>query len=442
MNAQPPTTSGSSLRWKKEPSAGADPEPRPLDADLQPIHASESVPTAPIDVPAAPTTTIELPVAPWESSPGQADLSDPDGATHSGATGPAFLKPLRLVLGLILLMITGAVVGVVLVEVLSSDGDTVMLGDGVDADPWDAGIPPEPWSSDVDWAALAASEDTAAEVETEPEVEESETADAVAEVTAAQERLTELRYYVGPIDGQEGPQLQSAVMAFQKVNGLGADGVLGPATIAALEAPQHPALRGGEANRVEVDLDIQVLYLVKDGQLERILPVSSGNGGSYRTSGGGIAHSLTPVGSYRVERRILGVRNAELGTLYDPLYFYRGWAIHGSNSVPAHPASHGCIRVTRSDATWLFDRVPNGTQVLLYGGVHVFSAGSDAPGTDTPAGDLPGETPPAPNPGNEEGPDPDRDPAPTPTPTPTPTETPTPTPTPTPTESPSDPSES
>jgi hypothetical protein len=37
------------------------------------------------------------------------------------------------------------------------------------------------------------------------------------------------------------------------------------------------------------------------------------------------------------------VREADLGTLYDPQYFYRGWAIHGSNSVPAvRPATAAC----------------------------------------------------------------------------------------------------
>jgi len=237
----------------------------------------------------------------------------------------------------------------------------------------------------------------------------------VTQIAEVQRRLAELRYYVGAIDGAGGPATRSALMAFQKVNDLGADGVLGPQTLAALAAPKAPALRGGEADRIEIDLTRQVLYLVKGGQLSRILPVSSGSGDTYTTSGGGTATSLTPVGTFRIERRIRGVREAALGTLYDPLYFYRGWAIHGSNSVPAYPASHGCVRVTRADATWLFDRAPNGTQVILHGGTHVFAQGSNAAGTDAPAGDTPQDAAPQPTP-PVLPPSPEPEPVPQPTP--------------------------
>ncbi|MEX0658542.1 MAG: L,D-transpeptidase family protein [Egibacteraceae bacterium] len=237
------------------------------------------------------------------------------------------------------------------------------------------------------------------------------------DVVAVQRRLTDLRYYVGPLDGAEGPAMRSAVMAFQKVNGLTVDGAVGATTLAALDTPAQPVLRQGPADRIEIDLNIQVLHLITGGTLERTMPVSSGNGAAYTTSGGGRANSLTPVGHFTVERRIRGVRKAPLGTLYDPLYFYRGWAIHGSNSVPAHPASHGCVRVTRADAVWLFDRAPTGMSVSLYGGQHTFPAGSAAPGTDNPAGDVapvpaPAPPPPPPPPPTEPSPAPSAPPPP------------------------------
>ena len=45
------------------------------------------------------------------------------------------------------------------------------------------------------------------------------------------------------------------------------------------------------------------------------------------------------------------------GNMYKPLYFDGGQAIHGANSVPTNPASHGCarLRVANQDklVAWL-----------------------------------------------------------------------------------------
>lgn len=54
------------------------------------------------------------------------------------------------------------------------------------------------------------------------------------EVVAVQQRLTELGYDPGPVDGYYGYVTQSAVMLFQAVNGLYVDGVVGPYTRNAL----------------------------------------------------------------------------------------------------------------------------------------------------------------------------------------------------------------
>jgi peptidoglycan hydrolase-like protein with peptidoglycan-binding domain len=253
------------------------------------------------------------------------------------------------------------------------------------------------------------------------------------DVKAVQRTLRTLRYFVGVVDGDRDAGFRSAVMAFQKVNGLGADGVVGPKTLAALKHPVAPKLKGsGSGTRVEVDLTRQVLYLVKGGVVARILPVSSGSGARYRTKSGALATALTPVGYYTIERRIVGERHADLGTLYDPQYFYRGWAIHGSNSVPAYPASHGCVRVTRSDATYLLRQIEVGTRVYLYGGSHVFPAGSAAPGTDDPGGDTAEAPVPTPSPTRSPSPSPGPSASPTPSPDPSPTETASPTPSPVP----------
>jgi len=171
---------------------------------------------------------------------------------------------------------------------------------------------------------------------------------------------------------------------------------------------------------------------VKNGAIARIMPVSSGSGRHYLTKSGHTATALSPVGYYQVLRRIIGERKADLGTLYDPEYFYQGWAIHGSNSVPAYPASHGCIRVTRADAKYLLREIGVGTAVYIYGGKFTFTAGSSAPGTTDPGGDTAADPSPTPSP----TPKPSATPSPTPSPTATPSPTPVPTILPTPTKSP------
>jgi peptidoglycan hydrolase-like protein with peptidoglycan-binding domain len=252
------------------------------------------------------------------------------------------------------------------------------------------------------------------------------------DVRAVQTQLTALHYYAGAIDGEPGARLRSAVMAFQKVNGLGADGSIGKITLAALTSPRKPVLKGsGSGTRVELDLTRQVLYVIKEGVITRILPVSSGSGKTYLTKSGHTATALSPVGYYTIQRRIVGERHAELGTLYDPQYFYRGWAIHGSNSVPAYPASHGCVRVTRVDAKYLLDAIHNGTRVYIYGGAHTFTAGSSAPGTNDPGGDTPDSTPvtsPTPSATATAKATPASSPTATPTPNPSPSASPKPTP--------------
>lgn len=192
---------------------------------------------------------------------------------------------------------------------------------------------------------------------------------------AAQQRLTDLGYLIGAVDGAQGQQTTAAVMAFQAVNGLQVDGVLGPQTQAALDGtPVEPTLRGGPATRIEVDLDRQVLHLVEGDRRVVTFKTSTGGGQEYTRGDGSVGVARTPVGEFTITRRIAGERvsSAGLGILYDPLYFLGGFAIHGSNNVPAGPASAGCARLARADAVWLFDRVPNGTPVHLHGGQHTF----------------------------------------------------------------------
>lgn len=60
-------------------------------------------------------------------------------------------------------------------------------------------------------------------------------------VTEMQKRLQELGYYQGKLDGQFGSGTRAAVKAFQRQNGLDADGVAGPKTLTALYSEKAKA---------------------------------------------------------------------------------------------------------------------------------------------------------------------------------------------------------
>ncbi|NBT26542.1 MAG: murein L,D-transpeptidase, partial [Actinobacteria bacterium] len=79
----------------------------------------------------------------------------------------------------------------------------------------------------------------------------------------------------------------------------------------------------------------------------------------------------TPEGTFAIDReRPDGWWNGDLGKIYRPKYFNGGVAIHGSTSVPAYPASHGCVRVSVAamDMIWDKNLLPRGTTVVVHSG--------------------------------------------------------------------------
>jgi peptidoglycan hydrolase-like protein with peptidoglycan-binding domain len=163
-----------------------------------------------------------------------------------------------------------------------------------------------------------------------------------------------------------GRRTRHAVFAFQKHYDLPTDGVFTTQMWSLLEDPIVLPVRK-EQNRVEVDLGKQVLYLVEDGRVSLVVPVSSGNGATYRNSRGGYSRATTPEGKFTFQRKVNGVRRSYLGTLYNPFYFRGGYAIHGSPSVPNYPASHGCIRLTNWDIDLVKTRIALGWTIYVYG---------------------------------------------------------------------------
>ncbi len=191
-------------------------------------------------------------------------------------------------------------------------------------------------------------------------------------VLRLQQHLEDAGFRPGRVDGVFGAATLGAVYAFQKVHGLERDGVIQGEDWAALTTatvPQLPEV-ADQPDRVEVDLDAQILYLVLDHQVEAVLPISSGNGEPYRGRNGRWVRANTPEGSYDFYRRVNGWRISYLGGLYRPFYFRGGYAIHGSTFVPPYPDSHGCIRVELWDMDYLVAKLALGMPVHIYG-VHL-----------------------------------------------------------------------
>lgn len=179
-------------------------------------------------------------------------------------------------------------------------------------------------------------------------------------VQRLQTRLGQLGYWVaGGADGRYGSTTVQAVMAFQKAQGLAADGIAGPATLDALAAASRPLARSGAGTGrvVEIDLARQLLLVVADGVVVEAFNTSTGAPGW-----------TTPTGRFAVDREVDGVRHAPLGDLYRPKYFHRGIAVHGAAEIPAHPASHGCARVhdRAMDHLWETGALAIGTPVWVY----------------------------------------------------------------------------
>ncbi|HZT57898.1 MAG TPA: L,D-transpeptidase family protein [Pyrinomonadaceae bacterium] len=188
------------------------------------------------------------------------------------------------------------------------------------------------------------------------------------EVLEAERLLSELGYWTGEADGKWDAVSRQALVAFQKVERRDRTGVLTLEELQALRGASRPRpLEGGPAH-VEVDISRQVLFFVDDaGVVTKILPVSTGSGARY-SDRGEWAVARTPRGRFAVERKVSGWRRGHLGLMYYPDYFHEGFAIHGSLSVPAYPASHGCVRIPVFAAREFSEMVPIGTPVIVHDG--------------------------------------------------------------------------
>jgi lipoprotein-anchoring transpeptidase ErfK/SrfK len=189
------------------------------------------------------------------------------------------------------------------------------------------------------------------------------------EIRRAEQKLKDLGYWIGSVDGAWDATDRHALIAFQKISGAKPTGMLTRTELNALTRAVPPLPREQKTGRhIEVDIARQVLFLVDtDGKVANILPVSSGSGKNFHENGYPETHAVTPCGHLEVYSRAAGWKKSPLGEMYNPLYIVGGIAIHGSEDMRTYPASHGCIRIPMYASRLLPKMVDKGTPVFVYG---------------------------------------------------------------------------
>ncbi|MEI2654280.1 MAG: L,D-transpeptidase family protein [Microthrixaceae bacterium] len=222
------------------------------------------------------------------------------------------------------------------------------------------------------------------------------------DVRRVEQRLHDLGFFVGEIDGEFDDQTQRAFWAWRKLTeGLSWQDFAVDSSKSAVTpdnwlrmseslviAPRRPS--GDTSTHVEVYLPQQVLIVFTADEPVLIAHISSGEVDSdgnpitfcdtttIDTDAIGqpidppqeaaiCAESKTPGGVFKITRRHDGKRFGPLGGMYRPQYFNYGIAIHGAENVPDHPVSHGAIRVTNAAADALWDTLDTGDDVYVWG---------------------------------------------------------------------------
>jgi peptidoglycan hydrolase-like protein with peptidoglycan-binding domain len=222
------------------------------------------------------------------------------------------------------------------------------------------------------------------------------------DVKQVQQRLTDLGFAPGPVDGQFGGGTQQAVWAFKKlVGGLTFQQLAASDNASAVDnelwqqmqdpiviQPRRPM--GAGRRHVEIYLPLQVMVVFADDKPTLVTHIASGEldasgqpmywceKTTYDTDADGsplpepvvkqeCAYSKTPGGIFRFRRKVAGNRVGPLGGMYNPVYFNYGIAVHGAKSVPKEPASHGCVRINMDIAEYFPDLVKVGDAVYVWG---------------------------------------------------------------------------
>ena len=181
-------------------------------------------------------------------------------------------------------------------------------------------------------------------------------------------RMKELHFDPGHVDDVFDQDTAYAVSTVQKYFGLPRTGVIDRGVDFALThfryTPQEPK---SEPDRVEIDLDKQVLTLYTNWQPQLLTTTSTGSGEHFCGGVDGCQYAITPTGHFHFYELINGWQKGKLGTMWNPYYFNGSIAVHGLASVPNYPASHGCARIPMHVADYFYTLVHQGESVFVFG---------------------------------------------------------------------------
>lgn len=151
-----------------------------------------------------------------------------------------------------------------------------------------------------------------------------------------------------------GSKTARGVLAYRKVNDMNRSMKAGAGLVKKAFSGKggYEVRHPGAGDHLEAPLSKQVLVFAKGDEPYAIYPISSGK-----------SSTPTVTGHYEMIRTEPGYNSHGM---YYSWYFYGGYAVHGYNSVPDYPASHGCLRTFISDQPEIYDRIFYGQDIFIW----------------------------------------------------------------------------
>jgi hypothetical protein len=151
-----------------------------------------------------------------------------------------------------------------------------------------------------------------------------------------------------------GGKTSRGVLAYRKVNDMTRSMRAGAGLVKKVFSGKggYEVRHPGAGDHLEAPLSKQVLVFAKGDKPYAIYPISSGK-----------SSTPTVTGHYEMIRTEPGMNSHGM---YYSWYFYGGYAVHGYNSVPDYPASHGCLRTFMADQPEIYERIFYGQDIFIW----------------------------------------------------------------------------